>query len=226
LVNETTKKARGISYCETNPTENVCACINMSKGVRHCLANPTHPGCDTLVAEYNKFPGNAQTEFDTKNFSPKCFAPDICTQSGQYQPMSPADPCNQTIAVCQQDLNLYGDIANQAMINISQSMDCTASSDNTPSAGAGSGPSTAPSTGPSTGPDDETIEEEFIVPKNIHDLKTFIPRSLDGIKTSRRQQTGTGAIVGVVFISCMCLVLIMMMGGGGNGNVKPRQRFR
>ena len=137
LTDAVTKKARGIQWCDSNPTDSVCACINISKGVRHCLNNPTHPGCDTLVAEYNKFPGNAQTEFDTRNFSPKCFAPDVCAQSGQYQPMQGADVCSQTIAVCQQDLNMYGDVASGALVEIDQSMRCEAKTEKAPSAGSG-----------------------------------------------------------------------------------------
>jgi hypothetical protein len=225
LTNAAIKKSRGISYCETNPTQNVCACINISKGVRHCLANPTHPGCDTLVAEYNKFPGNAQTEFDTKNFSPKCFAPDICNGTGQYQPMSAADACKQTIAVCQQDLNLYGNIANQAIINIDQSMDCQAKSGSPSSAGAGGGGGGGGAGGGGGG---GGAGEEASLTDFTSDPKVYIPKSLDDIKNDPKKKLGAMGIGGIALM-CMCMILLLVVvgsGGGGDKSGPVKRRFR
>jgi hypothetical protein len=209
LTDAVTKKARGIQWCDSNPTDSVCACINISKGVRHCINNPTHPGCDTLVAEYNKFPGNAQTEFDTRNFSPKCFAPDVCTQSGQYQPMQGADVCSQTIAVCQQDLNLYGDVASGALVEIDQSMRCEAKTEQAPSAGTGD-------TGGGGGGGGGGDEEE-------EGVDAYIPKSLEDLKTNRKKQLTAFGGVGSFMMMCLCLLLIIVLASKGGGRRSVRR---
>lgn len=195
LVDEATKKARGLQWCANNPTDSKCACINVSnQGVKGCVDNPTLPGCDEVVEEYNKFPGNAQSEIETKNFSVKCFVPNICSRDGQYQPNAQPDVCSQTITVCNQDAHLYGDIKNGGVVKLDQNMECSAETNNQSNSGSGS--------------------SELIVPKTYEEFKTFIPMSVDGLTGDKRQQTGAGVITSSSLSCCMCIVLLLIIASG------------
>lgn len=199
LVDEATKKARGLQWCANNPTDSKCACINVSnQGVKGCVDNPTLPGCDEVVEEYNKFPGNAQSEIETKNFSVKCFVPNICSRDGQYQPNAQPDVCSQTITVCKQDAHLYGDIKNGGVVNLDQSMECSAETNNQSNSDSGSGSGSS----------------ELIVPKTYEEFKTFIPMSVDGLTGDKRQQTGAGVITASSLSCCMCIVLLLIIASG------------
>jgi hypothetical protein len=232
ILNRAQAKLDSRQYCIDNPTEPRCACINMTQGIRHCLNNPTLPGCDTLVAEFNNFPGNAQTEMETQNFSPKCFAPDVCTRPGQFEPEQHADACSMKIQVCQQDLNLYGDIANQAIINIDQSMKCNIDDGDEPSAGTGDvddddggGGGGGDDGGGGGGGDDDVGEASFTDFRS--NPQAYIPGSVDDIKNDPKKKAGAMGIGGLIALAMMMMMLLVVAGSAGGGGGAPvRRRYR
>ena len=204
-------------YCAQNETDERCACRNISHyGTQRCIdEKSTLPGCNEVKAGFDKYPAKAVTEFNVKTFTPTCFAQGICSRDGQFLPDNQPDVCSQTIAICKQDVNLYGDITGGA-VNVDQSMDCSATSTNTPSSGSGGG-------GGGGGGDGDGDTEE---PVSLTDFRTnprsYIPNSLDGLKTNRKQQLGAGGVGGVFMMMCCCLVVLLLLSSGGGGPVARR----
>jgi hypothetical protein len=206
-------------YCAQNETDERCACRNISHyGTQRCIdEKSTLPGCNEVKAGFDKYPAKAVTEFNVKTFTPTCFAQGICSRDGQFLPDNQPDVCSQTIAICKQDVNLYGDITGGA-VNVDQSMDCSATSTNTPSSGSGGGGGG----GDGDGDGDGDTEE----PVSLTDFRTnpgsYIPNSLDGLKTNRKQQLGAGGVGGVFMMMCCCLVVLLLLSSGGGGPVARR----
>ena len=227
-------------YCAQNETDERCACRNISHyGTKRCIEEKsTLPGCNEVKAGFDKYPAKAVTEFNVKTFTPTCFAQGICSRDGQFLPDNQPDVCSQTIAICKQDVNLYGDITGGA-VNVDQSMDCSASSTNTPSSGSGE---------PSPAQDEveaaraalargdpgaqERLDaardalDEGESPVSFTDFRTnprsYIPNSLDGLKTNRKQQLGAGGVGGVFMMMCCCLVVLLLLSSGGGGPAARR----
>ena len=208
-------------YCAQNETDERCACRNISHyGTQRCIdEKSTLPGCNEVKAGFDKYPAKAVTEFNVKTFTPTCFAQGICSRDGQFLPDNQPDVCSQTIAICKQDVNLYGDITGGA-VNIDQSMDCSATSTNTPSSGSGGGGGGGGGDGDGDG-DGDTEE-----PVSFTDFRTnpgsYIPNSLDGLRTNRKQQLGAGGVGGVFMMMCCCLVVLLLLSSGGGGPVARR----
>ena len=208
-------------YCAQNETDERCACRNISHyGTQRCIdEKSTLPGCNEVKAGFDKYPAKAVTEFNVKTFTPTCFAQGICSRDGQFLPDNQPDVCSQTIAICKQDVNLYGDITGGA-VNIDQSMDCSATSTNTPSSGSGGGGGGGGWDGDGDG-DGDTEE-----PVSFTDFRTnpgsYIPNSLDGLRTNRKQQLGAGGVGGVFMMMCCCLVVLLLLSSGGGGPVARR----
>lgn len=206
-----TKKARGIQWCNSNETDPRCACRNISQyGTIGCLERPNLPGCDKVVEGFNKFPAKAVTQFNVKTFPPLCFtSTSPCGQSDQYLPEKLPDVCRQTIAVCEQNISV-GDITADK-VSIEQKMECKAETTQIP---GGSG------TGTGTG-------EEKEVPISIKDItsnpRSYIPKSLDDLKTNKKAQVGVAGVAGLMML-CLILLLLVMIGGTST-HIAPR-RFR
>ena len=52
--------------------------------------------------------------------------------------------------------------------------------------------------------------------------RSYIPNSLDGLKTNRKQQLGAGGVGGVFMMMCCCLVVLLLLSSGGGGPVARR----
>ena len=228
ITEAVTQKAKGIQWCASNPTDERCACINVAQhGTAGCVDDyPDLPGCREVKAEFEKFPAAAISEFDVKNFTPKCFMPNICSRSGQYLPNSEPDVCSQAITVCTQDLALYGDITGGAKVSIQQDMNCSTSADNSSGGDSGGGGGGDSGGGGGGGGGDE--EEVVSLSDFTSNPGLYIPNSLEGLKTNRKQQIGAGSVGGLLMIIC-CVMLILVAvssGGGGGGGPFIPTRFK
>ena len=224
-------------YCDQNETDERCACRNISHyGTRRCIEEKsTLPGCDEVKAGFDKYPAKAVTEFNVKTFTPTCFAQGICSRDGQFLPDNQPDVCSQTIAICKQDVNLYGDITGGA-VHVDQSMDCSATSTNTPSSGSGAAEDEVEAARAALARGDPGAQERLDAaqdaldaaesPISFTDFRTnprsYIPNSLDGLKTNRKQQLGAGGVGGVFMMMCCCLVVLLLLSSGGGGPVARR----
>ena len=224
-------------YCDQNETDELCACRNISLyGTKRCVEEKsTLPGCAEVKAEYDKFPGKAVTETPPITWTPTCFSSGICARPGQYLPESQPQTCAQTITICTQDLELYGDITG-GQIDIDQKMDCDASSTNTPSSGSGAAEDEVEAARAALARGDPGAQERLDAardaldegesPISLTDFRTnprsYIPNSLDGLKTNRKQQLGAGGVGGVFMMMCCCLVVLLLLSSGGGGPVARR----
>lgn len=231
------KAANRKLYCDQNETDERCACRNISTyGTKRCVEEKsTLPGCSEVKAEYDKFPGKAVTETPPITWTPTCFSSGICARPGQYLPESQPQTCAQTIAICTQDLELYGDITG-GNVTIDQKMDCEASSTNTPSSGSGAAEDEVEAARAALARGDPGAQERLDAaraaldagesPVSFTDFRTnpgsYIPNSLDGLKTNRKQQLGAGGVGGVFMMMCCCLVVLLLLSSGGGGPVARR----
>ena len=219
-IDDSLKVANRKLYCDQNETDERCACRNISLyGTRRCVEEKsTLPGCAEVKAEFDKFPGKAVTETPPITWTPTCFSSGICARPGQYLPESQPQTCAQTIAICTQDLELYGDITG-GNVTIDQEMDCEASSSNTPSSGSGGGGGG----GDGDGDGDGDTEEPISLTDFRTNPRSYIPNSLDGLKTNRKQQLGAGGVGGVfMMMMCCCLVVLLLLSSGGGGPAARR----
>ena len=224
-------------YCDQNETDERCACRNISTyGTKRCVEEKsTLPGCAEVKAEYDKFPGKANTETPPITWTPTCFSSGICARPGQYLPESQPQTCAQTIAICTQDLDFHGDITG-GRIDIDQKMDCEASSTNTPSSGSGAAEDEVEAARAALARGDPGAQERLDAardaldegesPVSLTDFRTnprsYIPNSLDGLKTNRKQQLGAGGVGGVFMMMCCCLVVLLLLSSGGGGPAARR----
>ena len=224
MIDEGTQRSFRVQHCRNNPTDKKCACYNVAThGTDGCIkdANKNLPGCSEVKAGYDSFPEEAKTQWDITNFDTTCFATGICSRDGQYLPESQPNACNQTIAVCIQDMDFYGNISEGASVDIDQKMDCEATSGDAPSAGDGGGGG-----GGGGGGDDGVGEASFADFRS--NPKAYIPGSLDDIQNDPKKKTGAMGIGGLIVLAMMMMILLVVAGsagGGGGAPVRPR-RYR
>jgi hypothetical protein len=73
----------------------------------------------------------------------------------------------------------------------------------------------------------DAADESAVKPISLTDFRTnprsYIPNSLDGLKTNRKQQIGAAAM-GALVLGCMMMLLLLVASAGGGGAVKKRFR--
>lgn len=222
-ISEALAKAMGKQYCKNYPTDERCACINISDyGTAGCLSRPNLPGCKELKAGFDKFPGTAQTEIDVKLWTPLCFMTNPCPNSSQFKPDKTPEACKQTIAICKQEQNLYADtVAAGAKINFKSEMECKAETvQDAPTA-------TTPPSGSTTPPSGDEEEEEIKIPKSVDEFKKFFPKNIDELKTSKKKQIGVGGVVFIIMIIMAIVGIVGIAAASGDGSTAPvKRRFR
>ena len=225
VIEEAVKKTQGERYCESNPSDEVCACYNVSEhGTKGCIKaeNKNLPGCKEVVEGYNKFPEQAKVGgLGIDNFPTTCFATGICARPGQFLPSSRPNTCEANITVCTQDLKFYGDVQAGGQVTIKQDMDCKAGDG--PS--ADSGPTGNVPSGDGDGHDrgfgEASLSDFGRYPR------TYIPGSLDDIKNDPKKKVGAIGIGGFVTSIMMMLILLLVMSSAGGDAVVPvRGKFR
>lgn len=216
-INTAEALRKGRLLCAAQPQLEQCKCINISQpgGVNYCLKNRTLPGCDKVVQSYEAIPARARTQFKLENQSTGCFNGTACAGSDIFLPEALPQVCNNTIAVCDQQIKV-GDITG-GTVNIDQEMNCEAKSESiilppgSPPPPPGSPPppsSPPPSSPPETG------------------INMYIPRSLEELKTDRKKQMGVGGIVALIVLILISLVLIVVSTSGSGSTAPVKRRFR
>lgn len=220
MISSALEKALGKQFCKNNPSDERCACINISEyGTAGCLERPNLPGCKELKAGFDSFPGNAQTEIPIKLWTPLCFMSDPCPRGNQFKPDVQQEACKQTIAICKQEQNLYADTVQKgAKISFKSDMECKAESSQAPSSTTIPPPPPPPS-------DDEEIK----FPKSIDEFKQFFPKNVDELKDSKKKKIGVGAVVAIIVVILMCILLLLVAAtsSSNSGPIVPvKRRFR
>jgi len=202
-INTAEALRKGRLLCASQPQLQQCKCINISQpgGVNYCLQNRRLPGCDKVVMSYEAIPARARTQFKLENQSTGCFNGTACAGSDIFLPEALPQVCNNTIAVCDQQIKV-GDITG-GTVNIDQEMKCEAKSESiiTPP-GSPPPPSQPGSPPPSSQPGSPPPPPET-------GINAYIPRNLEELKTNRKKQIGVGGVLALIIMILMCIVLIV-----------------
>jgi hypothetical protein len=229
------------TYCNT-PTgraDTFCKCYNITNGV--CDAHPTAAGCAKKKATFDKLvAATPSDQQDVWSGMEACFGR-VCTGTGVFIPPNVNQNCDKSVNVCIQDI----DIGSMTDSNITPVCDIK-SGDGSPSV---SEPSAAQDSAKSeldeakaalvrgdAGAQErvdaaeaalDAADESAVKPISLTDFRTnprsYIPNSLDGLKTNRKQQIGAAAM-GALVLGCMMMLLLLVASAGGGGAVKKRFR--
>jgi hypothetical protein len=232
------------TYCKTSDgrKDPFCSCYNVTNGV--CDAHPTAAGCAKKKQTFDKLV--AATPKDQKNVwsgMEACFGR-VCTGTGVFIPPNANQNCDKSVNVCIQDI----DIGSMTDSNIQATCDIDAGGDS-PSV------STPPTSSQLSAQEevdeakaalargdpgaqekldaaeaalaaaDEAVGEPISLTDFRTNPKSYIPNSLDGLKTNRKQQIGAGAM-GALVIGCMMMLLLIAVSAGGGGPVAVKKRLR
>lgn len=100
---------QGRTFCENNPEDEKCTCINLAKNehatgyIGYCEENPTHAGCPEINRELLKYKAAGIVDSLHSIIGPAtCLMPNACTDD-QYLPINGAIPtCTNQIGICDQ----------------------------------------------------------------------------------------------------------------------------
>lgn len=195
------------AFCEANPNDPFCSCYNVLKDKCDPTSKTGVAGCSDTSAYVdlrNATPDDFKNVWDGQR---KCGS--ICAGANKYIPPNNTAGCKTTIQICAQDINVGtasgSDIKASCELNANQGS----------SAGDGGG-------GGGGGGDGDSEEEVVSLTDFRTNPKSYIPNSIEGLKTSRKQQLGVGGIGGVVMMMMCCcmLMLLLLSSGGGRRSVR------
>jgi hypothetical protein len=192
------------AFCEANPNDSFCSCYNVLKDKCDPTSKTGPAGCSdtgSYVDLRNATPDDFKGVWDGQR---KCGS--VCVGANKYIPPGITNGCKTTIQICAQDINV--ETASGSDIKAS----CELNANEGSSSGGG---------GDGGGGDGENVQiEELIIPKSLDDIKTFIPKGVDGLKTSRRQQTTVGVTSSIMSILMSLVVLIIIVSSGARRGIR------
>ena len=226
------------AYCEANPNESFCSCYNVvmdkcaddsTTGVAGC----NHPSGQAYVNNRNATPSDQKSLWDGQR---KCGS--VCTGSDKYIPDNNQAGCKTTIQICSQTFN----VENMKNSDISASCELNASdgssvgdSPSTPSPAQESAQTELEEAEAAVARGDPGAQERLDAARDALEeadedaeetgLKAYIPKSLDGLKNSKKQQIGAG-VTGALILGCMMMLLLLVVGASGSGGGPVKRRFR
>ena len=234
------------AWCETasGRSDTFCECYNVVNGV--CDIHSSATGCEKKKQTFDKLvAATPADQRDVWSGMESCFGR-VCTGSGKYIPPNTNQNCNKSVNVCIQDIDI-GSMTDSNIIPV-----CDIKSGDTPSAGPPAQSATqdeydealaAVKRGDAGAAEDlirakekldrlkKKKKEEKEVPISIKDItsnpRSYIPKSLDDLKTNKKAQVGVAGVAGLMML-CLILLLLVMVSGGGTStstNIAPR-RFR
>ena len=224
-LNEGDYQRFAAAHCAANPSDSFCSCYNVMNNV--CESNSNAAGCAEKRNKFDKLvAGTPDGQKQVWSGLEKCFG-GVCSGAGKYLPPGHDLRCNSSVNVCVQNVEVGS--LNDSGMNIVCDIDSSSGSgvsDGGGGGGGGSGAGVGAGAGAGAGAgvgagvgDTPTV--------SVSDFKSnprsYIPKSLDGLKNDTRQKTGA-AIGGTVFLSfagaLLLLVLIMSMGGKGRRSLR------
>ena len=190
------------AFCEANPNDPFCSCYNVMNDKCANDSKTGVAGCSetgSYVDLRNATPTDFQNVWDGQR---KCGS--VCAGANKYIPANNQAGCKTTIQICAQEINV--ETATDSDIKAQ----CELNAEDGSSGGGGGG-----------GGGGENVQiEELIIPKSLDDIKTFIPKGVDGLKTSRRQQTTVGVTSSIMSILMSLVVLIIIVSSGARRGIR------
>jgi hypothetical protein len=230
------------TFCDANPNDAWCGCYNvMNDKCANDVKTGPMAGC-LATAEYVKLRDATPKDFqDVWNGQRKCGT--VCAGGNKYLPLENQAGCKTTIQICKQNINVGS--MSESEINAK----CALNASDGSSAGEPPAPSPAQDSAQSeldeakaalargdAGAQErldaaeaalDAADESAVKPISLTDFRTnprsYIPNSLDGLKTNRKQQIGAGAM-GALVLGCMMMLLLIVASASGGGSVKKRFR--
>ena len=225
-------KQEAIEYCEGNPTDPKCACINVSGSnfINHCKANPGLPGCREVVANIQAYEALGLQSATGLFGNADCIVPQICT-GGVYEPQTGIPACQNKLAICKQVIGLSAGYIDQAAnLNIFQGCDIqfdearAAANQPTPS-----GTTPTPSGTTPTGTTPTGTTPTGTTPPGTTPPATLYEQLLQqyGLSDETGKAVGFGSIGSIISSFCIIALVVIMMSSNSNSNSGPvRTRFR
>ena len=132
-----------------------------------------------------------------------------------YPPNNTAG-CKTTIQICAQDINVEtasgSDIQAKCELNANEGS----------SSGGGGGGSGGGGGGGSGGGDTE--QETITIPRSVEEVRSFLPTSIDDLRTSKKKQVGVTTVGGSSMSMICCVILLILSTTMGAGPVARRFR--
>ena len=214
-LNEGDYQRFAAAHCVANPSDSFCSCYNVMNNV--CESNSNAAGCAEKRNKFDKLvAGTPDGQKQVWSGLEKCFG-GVCSGAGKYLPPGHDLRCNSSVNVCVQNVEVGS--LNDSGMNIVCDIDSSSGSD-VSDGGGGGGAGVGAGAGAGAGVGDTPTVSVSDFKSNP---RSYIPKSLDGLKNDTRQKTGA-AIGGTVFLSfasaLLLLVLIMSMGGKGRRSLR------
>jgi hypothetical protein len=186
------------AYCEANPNDSFCSCYNVLNDKCDPTSKTGPAGCSdtgSYVDLRNATPDDFKSVWDGQR---KCGS--VCAGANKYIPANNQAGCKTTIQICKQDI----DVGSMSESDIKASCELNAGDGSSVGGGGGGG-----------GGDGDTEEEVVSLTDFRTNPKSYIPNSIEGLKTSRKQQLGVGGVGGVVMMMCCCMLMLLLLSSGG-----------
>ena len=227
------------AFCDANPNDAWCGCYNvMNDKCANDVKTGPMAGC-LATAEYVKLRDATPKDFqDVWNGQRKCGT--VCAGGNKYLPLANQAGCKTTIQICKQDIN----VGSMSESGIKASCELNASDGSSvsePSPAQDSAKSELEEAKAALARGDAGAQERVDAaeaalaaadesagePISLTDFRTnpksYIPKSLDGLKNDRKQQIGAAAM-GALVLGCMMMLLLLVASAGGGGPAKRRFR--
>ena len=185
------------AFCEANPNDSFCSCYNVMNDKCANDSKTGVAGCSetgSYVDLRNATPIDFQNVWDGQR---KCGS--VCAGANKYIPPGVTTGCKTTIQICKQDI----DVGSMSESDIKASCELNAGDGSSVGGGGGGGGG------------GDTEEEVVSLTDFRTNPKSYIPNSIEGLKTSRKQQLGVGGVGGVVMMMCCCMLMLLLLSSGG-----------
>jgi hypothetical protein len=189
------------AFCEANPNDSFCSCYNVLKDKCDPTSKTGVAGCSDTSAYVdlrNATPDDFKSVWDGQR---KCGS--VCAGANKYIPPSHTTGCKTTIQICAQEINV--ETATDSDIKAQ----CELNAEDGSSGGGGGG---------------DTEQETITIPRSVEEVRSFLPTSIDDLRTSKKKQVGVSTVGGSSASMICCVILLIVATTMGAGPVARRFR--
>ena len=195
------------AFCEANPNDSFCSCYNVLKDKCDPTSKSGVAGCSDTSAYVdlrNATPDDFKSVWDGQR---KCGS--ICAGANKYIPPNNTAGCKTTIQICAQDIN----VETASGSDIQAKCELNANEGSSSGGGGGGG-----------GSGGDTEQETITIPRSVEEVRSFLPTSIDDLRTSKKKQVGVTTVGGSSMSMICCVILLIVATTMGAGPVARRFR--
>ena len=190
------------AFCEANPDDSFCSCYNVLKDKCDPTSKTGVAGCSDTSAYVdlrNATPDDFKSVWDGQR---KCGS--ICAGANKYIPPKADMGCKTTIQICAQDIT----VGSASGSDIKASCELNANEGSSSGGGGGGG--------------GDTEQETITIPRSVEEVRSFLPTSIDDLRTSKKKQVGVTTVGGSSMSMICCVILLIVATTMGAGPVARR----